>query len=73
MPHLILYPRGTAVFFFAVPYCAVVVALLYKAREEELCQLGLRTLRSNPRVAILGDTGRKRLPIFSFLIRHGTR
>eukprot|EP00903_Cladosiphon_okamuranus_P018939 g17418.t1 len=44
-----------------------------EAREEELCQLGLRTLRSNPRVALLGDTGRRRLPIFSFLIRHGTR
>ncbi|CAM9219994.1 unnamed protein product, partial [Hapterophycus canaliculatus] len=44
-----------------------------ETREEELCQLGLRTLRSNPRVALLGDTGRKRLPIFSFLIRHGQR
>ncbi|CAM9408109.1 unnamed protein product [Pylaiella littoralis] len=44
-----------------------------EAREEQLCQLGLRTLRSNPRIAILGDTERRRLPIFSFVIRHGKR
>ncbi|CAM9915955.1 unnamed protein product, partial [Hapterophycus canaliculatus] len=29
--------------------------------------------RSNPRLSLLGDTGRKRLPIFSFLVRHGNR
>ncbi|CAM9455824.1 unnamed protein product, partial [Ascophyllum nodosum] len=38
-----------------------------------LAELGLSTLRSNPRIALIGDTGRKRLPIFSFLVRYGGR
>ena len=44
-----------------------------KAREEELAQLGLATWRANPRICLLGDTGKRRLPIFSFLIRHADR
>lgn len=42
-------------------------------REEHLANMGLRILRENPRVCLLGDTGRKRLPIFSFVVRHGKR
>ncbi|CAM9311262.1 unnamed protein product, partial [Sphacelaria rigidula] len=42
-------------------------------REEYLTHLGLSTLRAHRRVVLVGDTGRKRLPIFSFLIRHGDR
>ncbi|CAN0547628.1 unnamed protein product, partial [Laminaria digitata] len=44
---------------------------LVQGREEELAALGLSILRSNPRIALVGDTGRKRLPIFSLLIQHG--
>lgn len=42
-------------------------------REEHLTHLGLSTLRAHSRVVVIGDTGRKRLPIFSFLIRHNDR
>ncbi|CAM9230755.1 unnamed protein product, partial [Ectocarpus sp. 6 AP-2014] len=42
-------------------------------KEERLTHMGLTALRSNPRICLLGDTGRKRLPIFSFLVRHGNR
>ncbi|CAM9498592.1 unnamed protein product [Ectocarpus fasciculatus] len=42
-------------------------------KEERLTHMGLAALRSNPRICLLGDTGRKRLPIFSFLVRHGNR
>ncbi|CAM9887519.1 unnamed protein product [Pylaiella littoralis] len=38
-------------------------------REEALAELGLKMLRAHPRIVLLGDTGRKRLPIFSFLVR----
>ncbi|CAM9638010.1 unnamed protein product, partial [Ectocarpus fasciculatus] len=42
-------------------------------KEERLTHMGLTALRANPRICLLGDTGRKRLPIFSFLVRHGNR
>ncbi|CAM9249950.1 unnamed protein product, partial [Ectocarpus sp. 8 AP-2014] len=42
-------------------------------KEERLTHMGLTAFRSNPRICLLGDTGRKRLPIFSFLVRHGNR
>ncbi|CAM9366258.1 unnamed protein product [Ascophyllum nodosum] len=42
-------------------------------REEMLTKFGLAKLRAHPRVVLIGDTGRRRLPIFSFLIRHGYR
>lgn len=69
---------GGACYWCVFRVLVVIVLLLYRlwsmeAREEQLCQLGLRTLRSNPRIAILGDNGRTRLPIFSFLIRQGNR
>lgn len=64
---------GSSITTLTGSIAAVCLAWSGQAREEELCQRGLRTLRSNPRIAILGDTGRKRLPIFSFLIRHGNR
>lgn len=54
---------------FGAPLCYVPG----KAREDELAQLGLATLRANPRICLLGDTGRRRLPIFSFMIRHADR
>eukprot|EP00752_Nemacystus_decipiens_P002678 g2504.t1 len=44
-----------------------------KSREERMTEMGLSALRSNPRIVLLGDTGRSRLPIFSFLVRHGDR
>lgn len=54
--------------------CVIVISLVMdgasamQRREEELTDLGLRTLRAHPRIALLGDTGGKRLPIFSFLV-----
>lgn len=42
-------------------------------REEQLAHLGLSVLRSNSGIVLLGDTGRRRLPIFSFVVRHGKR
>ena len=47
----------------------VAAAALFQEREEALAELGLKTLRAHPRVIVLGDTGRRRLPIFSFLVR----
>lgn len=50
------------------PLCGV-----FQSREERMTELGLSVLRSNPRIVLLGDTGRPRLPVFSFLVRHGDR
>ncbi|CAM9955666.1 unnamed protein product, partial [Ectocarpus fasciculatus] len=43
-----------------------------QARNEALAELGLKTLRAHKGIVVLGDSGKKRLPIFSFLVRTGS-
>lgn len=48
---------------------ALLPGFFLQEREEALAELGLKTLRAHKGIVVLGDSGKKRLPIFSFLVR----